>query len=557
MMKGVLIAVLAFLCAHSGWPGQSDYYEGDLILRGNDELLIQDKTLMVHGNITLYGDARLVLRNAHLSIDQTYHEEFTVSLYDRAQIVIENSLFDATFDVALIQLGDRSSLLANNSRIQHEIVLLDSASVEIIASSIRTFCAEENGYRFNNRWGRAKARIENSTIHEIILGVGRYCVLSVSGLKPGEGVNFTLSSADVEAGDIPFTIQLIDCSVEYCDFTAGKRAQIHFVDCDLFQLGCYDYAKVTVENSVVAQIVLKLERLWVSFSGLRTGYYEDWKLMASSGWLPCSLRLINTSVSEGWYLRLRGGNYEIYNSDLVCFRNEFDTEGSRYLLENCCILEWLPWWAHGEITLHNCVIGTIQAPDAATSTLRGEFCVLDPEVSSFFGPWRNSSKIRRYFPIQVFDPSENPAGGVVVEVLNPDGEIVQRIETDGSGRAEISILFDEENYSAMYTVQVPAFGYICSFGLCSCTPIRLPEDFGESMCLDCAERIPEMANFKGEGVVGRADLGGLVSGESFLAWNSTMVVSSGSVTNSVSNFVAQGTVWQTSAPVPPGLQRTP
>ena len=526
MMRSVLIGALIFLLAYVGKASQSDYHEGDLVLRGHDELLVQGKTLIVHGNITLYGDARLVLRDAHLSIDQTYHEEFTISLHDRAQLIIENSSFDATFDIALIQLWDRSSLLLNDSKVCHEIVLLDSASAEVAASSIRCFCAEENGYRFNNGWGHAKARFKDSDIHEIILGVSRYCVLSVSGLKPGKKVNFTLSSADVEAGDIPFELQLIDCSVEYCDFVVSKRAQIHFVDCDLFQLGCYDYAKVTVENSAVAQMVLKLERLWVSFGGLRTGYYEDWELRASSGWLPCSLRLINTSVSEGWYLRLRGGNYEIYNSDLVRFRNEFDTEGSRYLLDNCCILEWLPWCAHGEITLRSCVIGTIQAPDAATSTLRGEFCVLKPEVSSFFGPWRNNSKIRRYFPIQVFEPNGNPASGVVVEVMNPDGQLVQRTKTDSFGRAEISIVFDEENYSAMYTVRVPELGFTCSFGLCSSTPIRLPEDFSEPMCLDCTKRIPQMADLRGQSVGGHMGLGGLVSGESFLAWNSAMVVSS-------------------------------
>ena len=127
MVRSVLIGALIFLLAYGGEASQSDYHEGDLVLRGHDELLVQDKTLIVHGNITLYGDARLVLRDAHLSIDQTYHEEFTVSLHDRAQLVIENSLFDATFDIVLIQLWDRSNLFINDSKIRHEIVLLTAA----------------------------------------------------------------------------------------------------------------------------------------------------------------------------------------------------------------------------------------------------------------------------------------------------------------------------------------------------------------------------------------------------------------------------------------------
>ncbi len=492
LLESFLVVVLVSFASYPALPTQTERHEGDLVLEGNDQLLVQNKTLIVRGNIILQGNAQLVLKSASHRIDQTYHEQFKVALHDQAKLIIDNSTFDATFDFVEIVLWGRASLLVTNSRVNHIVILLDSASVEVTGSFVKHLSAEENGYKFNNRYGRAKARTKDSEIYEVTLGISRYCVLSVSNLKPGKGLNVELSPTSLEAGDIPFEVQLLNCTINYCNFLVGDKANVKFKNCDIFQLSCYGSARITAENSTVAQIVLTLENLKVSFGGLKTGYYKDWELRARSGTLPCSFRLVNTVVSQGWYLRLRRGNYEIYDSDIVRFRNEFDSPDSKYLLEDCCILEWMPWWSNGEITLRDCVIGTVQAPDAAAATIRGEFCVLEPTINSFWGPWRNNAKIRRYFPIQVFELTGKPASGVTVEVIAPTGQLLHRAQTDSSGRIEVSILFEEKNYSAMYRVQVPKFGYTYTFGLLSSTPICLPQGSCKFTCPDCTNRIPGM-----------------------------------------------------------------
>ena len=499
-MKGLVsFSLILLLALSTAFAETVKQHQGNLLLTGNQQLTLEDEILYVEGNVILKDSAKLVLINATLRFEQTYHEEYKLALYGRTTLWLKNSTIDATFDIIQVSLHDRSRLVATSSQIKHEIVLLDSGEVELTGSAVDGFVAEEDGYQFHSHGGIARATLRNTSIHELTLGVARYCKLKVQGLRPGNHVNFYLGPKQVKAGFIPYEIDIEDCKIEHCDFAVSKYADVEFQKCEIFQLGCYDTGKVLVTDSTVSQVVLRLQNLYVSFGGLKKGLFTDWSLSSTKGWLPCSIRFVNSQITEGWYLRLRGGSYHISDSVIVRLRDEFDTSSDQYYLENCCIQEWQPWWDHGTVTLKNCILGTIYAPDGATPTLRGDFCVLNPKISDFWGPWRNNSTITRYFPIVVHDARGKPVSRAVFELIGPDGNVVQKGATNAQGEAEIKIIFDGNNFGKQWSLRIPLLDKVQPVMIASPTPILFPPKSQPCSELPCRGTLQERM---GSGVSG-------------------------------------------------------
>jgi len=521
--KGMTYLLIVWLSFSAALAETVRYHRGDLILRGNQQLTLENETLYVKGNVVLKDSAKLILRNATLRIKQTYHEEYQADLYDRATLLLENAVIDSTFDIIIISLHDRSRLIANNSQIKHEIVLLDSGQVEITRSTVDGFVAEEDGYKFRSVGGIAQATLRNSFIHEITLGIAQYCKLKAQDLRPGDHVTFYLGPEQAQVGSIPYEIQVENCGIVRLNFVVGKRANVEFQDCKIFKLACYDSAKVLVINSEIYQVVLRLQKLYVAFGGLKTGGFKDWTLSSTKGWLPCSLRFVDSKIIEGWYLRLRGGNYHISDSVIVRLRDEFDSSRDRYHLENCCIQEWQPWWDYGTVILENCILGTIHAPDGATPTLRGNFCVLNPEISEFWGPWRNNSVITRYFSIIVRDTDGTPLSGVAFELIDPDGNVVQRGTTGPQGEAEVKIRFTKDNFEKQWTLRIPQLNKSQPITITSSTPIMFPPNPQPCPELPCREALQA-----GSGVPDSEAQRCLCSGRLTISWDLEKLVSTSS-----------------------------
>jgi hypothetical protein len=454
--------------------GAERHQYGDLVLRGTQSLVVDAETLYVHGNVYLYDSANLTVQNGGaIIIVQTYHEEFNFYLQDNAKLLIRNGKLDANFDICCVVLWGHSSLVADNAYIDHELAVADTSTAMFKRTYVLRLDISQPGYQHG--WaGTSSTRLEDCRVHEMNLSFAQSCEVSLVGIQPGKGISFSVTQKDVARGQVAFELFFVKSDLERIDLLASNGAMLHLKDAVIFQLNCIENATVVAEDSSISQPVLQMSNVYATIEGLPIGLVSERSLKPTQGWIPCKMTLRNTRVEQGWYLRLRGGRIEIRDSVLARLKDEFDDPGSQYRLVNCCILEWMPWWDHGTVILENCILKTIQTPDGATPTLKGNFCVLDHQVSEFWGPWRNDSTITRVFPVIVKASNGQPAANVAVELLDSTGKVVQTQYTNSSGEASLTLVFNERNYRNTWIVRVTQFGWQQPLTLCSSTPIVFP-----------------------------------------------------------------------------------
>ena len=69
---------------------QTTHY-GDLIISGNDVFIIENETFYHTGNIFVYDNAKLIIRNSTLIFEQAYHGEFKFYFYDTASFIVQDA----------------------------------------------------------------------------------------------------------------------------------------------------------------------------------------------------------------------------------------------------------------------------------------------------------------------------------------------------------------------------------------------------------------------------------------------------------------------------------
>jgi len=441
--------------------------------------------LYVHGSVYLYDSANLTVQNGGaIIIVQTYHEEFNFYLQDNAKLFIRNGKLDASFDICCVILWGKASLIGDNAYIDHELVAADTSTVMLKRAYVLGLQVAHPGYQHG--WsGASSIHLEECRVHEMSLSFAQSCEVSLVDIQPGKSISFTVTKQDVTRGHIDFELFFAQSDLECVNFLAANGALLQLKRTVVHQLNCLENATVVAEDSSISQPVLQMSNVYATIEGLPVGLVREWSLKPTQGWIPCKMTLRNTRIEQGWYLRLRGGRIEIRDSVLARLRDEFDDPSSQYRLVNCCILEWMPWWDHGTVILENCILKTIQTPDGASPTLKGNFCVLDSQVSEFWGPWRNNSTITRVFPVIVKTTTGQPAANVAVELLDPTGKVVQTQYTNSSGEASFTVVFNERNYRNTWTVRVTQVGWQQTLHLCSSTPIMFPPSPGKCPELPC------------------------------------------------------------------------
>ena len=475
----VTVVTLLALCAAPSvfsYGTSIQHHVGDINLSGSEVMVIRNETYYQKGNITLRGRAKLLLSGARLLIDQTYHEEFNINTYDDSSIEIINSSVNSTIDMSCVFFHDRSTSFARNSTINADLCLLDSSHMQLVACNILGVTISDPGWHGKPRWGPPEASLDDVTLRSLSLGTLMYCKMSLRHLSTGKFFDWSFDEHAVTEGTTPFKLSLKNTSIENINFSVGGKADVSFDNCEFFQLTVNEGSSVAVKRSIIHQGVLKLTNQNATIRNLKTGYLSDWRLRSRGTQLPMELYINDSSIIEGWYLRLQGGHYEIYDSTIARFRPEFDDSSSRYVLHNCCVIEWMPWWVHGTVVFDNCVIDRIHTPDGATPTVMGSFCILQESPwEGMFGPWRNNSTITRVFPIQVFDSYNRPLAGQTVEIIAPDGTLEGSVITNQSGEAEVRITFSKRDYNRNWTLQVPELDLSRAIRLTSNSPITLPK----------------------------------------------------------------------------------
>ncbi|NIM45226.1 MAG: hypothetical protein GTO54_06270, partial [Nitrososphaeria archaeon] len=129
-----------------GQPGdievrQDTHLKGDIVLRRSQSLIVEDATLLVDGNITLFDSSSILLANATLVLEERTYEipqmgrfstRYSIGLNDDSRLEAYSSqLLNATSEHWRLILRDNSSMVVDGLFTNEIIWFLDRASVQI------------------------------------------------------------------------------------------------------------------------------------------------------------------------------------------------------------------------------------------------------------------------------------------------------------------------------------------------------------------------------------------------------------------------------------------
>jgi hypothetical protein len=231
-------------------------HEGDLILEGTDVLLIQNMTFVLKGNMRVRDEAKLILRNGELLVNQRINNKKPLTP------------LDVVYYHHAIRFEDASTLLAMDSRItslngEISIGFFDVSQGSMSASDLRR--VELHGY------DHASIEVSGSSISQIVFGIAA-------------------------------SINAFDCDIGWIGPLHDHRR------------GSWDNCSVVVTQSKVRDLELEFKddaRVTVSTPILgRHGFWNTYTNITSEG-AAVNVTLLDTRVSGRVMLTTLDGDLEV------------------------------------------------------------------------------------------------------------------------------------------------------------------------------------------------------------------------------------------------------
>jgi len=291
IFASVLIAFAAvFISAYfyfSPYYPNKEVHTGDIILSGNDELIVEDTKFIQQGNIELSGNARLVFRRSMLVLDNIYADAWGLEARDQAQFIFEDSTFE-TRGWLDFNFYNNSKALYKNTRVRGSKFgpwhgFFDSASLEA-----------DNAYFGGTANQEVIWNIKNSPGIFLELGIAD-ATADETGLKKGFIDSWSFPNRGEEGINYKITVEN-STALNWGSFVAAE-------------------GKLTLRDSEPFVICLPIGDPYINetvhLSDLRPGLFED-RIIE---YLDTRLRLVDTSV-ERWCLSTWNEN-TLYVTDAV------------------------------------------------------------------------------------------------------------------------------------------------------------------------------------------------------------------------------------------------
>ncbi len=432
---GAVLATVGLTLALPGVVGTSQAactrtYRGDLVLEGNERLVITEGVLCVGGNIILRDNARLEISDATLRMTGLHEGLFgswaQINVYDASRLTIRNSPIETpgARDGALAMHGhgasqceiegvspssgagifivafDRSTLVVRDSRLL-EVRVKDRADVSLVNSQVDGMV----DLAFTGA-----ARVELSALHRTTYSNWR--------LEGQTGVAMQLSLQGTSVG--------------------GWSIEI------------FDQAQVAVADSTLTRVILAFPRFPTQIQGIRPGQHSTWELRDALADDANVSNLVLTDTWVGlWTLFLYDGRGESTFADSH-FNAVHVWDSSVRLHMDRTVMDALQV-SRGHLRLVGAPL-TLQGVELSATRLEitGEVSFRGEDRGVF---WDSSSASREY-EVQVRDNAGNPARGVRIGLEDPNGRVSHRT-TDQEGVVRFTIWFYNTNYDHTWHLLVP------------------------------------------------------------------------------------------------------
>ena len=417
-VSAMLVALaIVRLCA----LGQGDCtreYKGDLVLTGDQRLVITEGTLCVHGDVVLRDNARLDLTNATLRMTA-----FTPTVWE---------------SWAHIAVGGNAQLALRNVRIEAPGSGLGGIWIHVFGSAgvrIEAVRPQGDDGLWINVSEDADALVVSSWLKEIRVSDRARAEVRESRIEGTVNLQFRGSSRAELHGLRSQTYVAWDL--------AGSSAQLALRNTHVngWSVEVFDRSSVVVRDSVVARVIVEPERVPRAIAGMKPGHHSTWRLQdAMDAESTGNLELANTFVGS-WILNLHGVRSPLSLSDSRFTGLYIWDSSARIRVE--------------EVVVEGLVIGNsfVAFESGSLTVMRGmelRRMRLDLTGNVLFQytvsrlVWEASSVVREH-EVRVRDRAGQPARGVHLRLEDPSGGVTTHT-TDQDGVLRFTIRFDDTNY---------------------------------------------------------------------------------------------------------------
>lgn len=503
LLTAILLIIASFLAVAAKASPDEIYHEGDLVIEGDENYVIENVTFFIDGNITVKDSSKLIVRNAKVIVNSTYPWEYWVKVYDNAILTIENSLLQTYSQTNLNVEGGSltmhgttccwavvaggGNVTIDSSHLSEEVL---PAPPGVQISPIKpTACLFWKGYL------PSRVEIIDSILPRVDLTFGSLGPdqsesvvedIDLVGLRPGRKEELLINPAE------GVYFEMRNSSTEMW----------------IVEVSTYSRKRVIVRDSRLAGVYLSIADVpEMKISDLKPGLFSDQILLTTmeGGYL----RLVNTEVipqipgepvEARFKFLLYGGNITIKNCEAIQVGSFGD---SRVLVKDCVVEMNVNLRGNETVRFVNTLIkspinfwtGQTHDPAHGGDNHNLEFADseiakdVDIEVACRYGEIKGNvsiltsmdhvhwffGTINREYPLIVEDENGNRLPNASIKLYDKDNKQVWAGSTGADGEALMSIMFTEENYEDSWVVMATSNGRDIwqEIGLLTSTPVIL------------------------------------------------------------------------------------
>ena len=446
-----------------GFPHQcTTTHAGDLILRGNETLVIEGITYCQRGNILVQDNAKLIIRNGTLIFQQSYHAEYDLEFSGNSTLEIDNGLIESKHAYPLHFTGNSTAIVTGTTS-QIDLSLAQFS----MAGNSRLRLGNCNVLHLDIA-GSSLLTASRCDLNEVAINLTNNAQGTLT-VRRGHYDNWNLHT-DNDLQDVPTNITLEDTRVDNWNCNVGGSANITFSDSEVFQLAVADKANVTVDNCIIGMPVIRFSTgRAIKIDGLGSGFIRDWHLTSLDRTSSTSLCIRNSTIEYGWMIFSYGTPLTIKGSKIT----RLSLSGvylQATVITGSDLGDLVLNGYYGTVDFDNSAVVDLWNSRNSISHIKGTVSFSKKQPFAEEGPWHNSS-ITREFPVLVQDRSGSPLPKTILNLYSPDGSLIWTGITDAEGKAVFELIFDDNNYEAQWALKAPSLGPTITVGLLTDTPI--------------------------------------------------------------------------------------
>jgi len=455
-----VILLMAFSTIIYTWLSiDSALYAGDIVLTGNQQMVIENTTYTQTGNIVIRDNAKLTIKKSTLIFNVRYHEEFALYVSGSGTLEISDSTIDISIPGENIEMTflDQSTLIATNNDMQKgRVYLLFGRAGGGGPGQLFYGNAAISNTKFQDLdiviapLGGGNIHISNSVLNVLTYRFRDGYTGNFSNLRSGyytswqyneNGYNFTIEQSTI---------------AHFITIACDSACNVSFQSCEIFQFAAaspLSSIMMKAKDSIIHQPFLHgLTGVTASFWGLKSGLQTNFKLSehSSGGPLP-EIILENTEVRWIWGLNAFSGSNITVDNSIIEHRLYFNNANSK--ITNSTVASRLVFYGatNSSIEFDNTTVESLWMHVPPNSvTMKGNVTFAN---NAKVVEWRSPSTLRRNYPIIVTDPAERAMAGVPFALIK-DNATVSTGVTDANGKADFNIDFNDNNYDQAWILRL-------------------------------------------------------------------------------------------------------